>query len=168
VPRVAATEIEGAVLAALKTRQQADASDGIDALERIVVARSRLLLTMANGDLPRQEIGIPWTAQQKNARPTIEGNGPPNDARNESLIQSVIRAHAWMHLLQDGTYGSIEELADANNIHPKVIRQNLRLASLAPEVTCAILDGSRPAGLSLARIPKVLSLKWADHRSLLD
>jgi DNA invertase Pin-like site-specific DNA recombinase len=168
VPRVAATEIEGAVLTALKTRQLADAADGIDALERVVVARSRLLLTMANGDSPRQEIGVPWTAQQKDPRPTMEANGSPNDARNESLIQSVIRAHAWMHLLQDGTFGSIEELADANNIHPKVIRQNLRLASLAPEVTCAILDGSQPAALSLARIPKVLSLKWTDHRSLLD
>jgi site-specific DNA recombinase len=169
VARIAATEIEDAVLAALKTQQQAtDASDSIDAIERVVVARGRLLISMASGDLPRQEIVVPWTAQQKDARPTIEGNGSPNDARNESLIQSVIRAHAWMHLLKDGNYSSIEELADANNIHPKVIRQNLRLASLAPEVTCAILDGSQPAGLSLARIPKVLSLKWTDHRSLLD
>jgi hypothetical protein len=156
------------VLAALKTHQQAaDASDSFNVLERVVIARSRLLITMASGDLPRQEIVIPWIAQQKDARPTIEGNGSPNDARNESMIQSVVRAHAWMYLLQDGTYGSIEELADANNIHPKVIRQNLRLAYLSPEVTSAILDGSQPTSLSLAQIPKMLSLKWTDHRSLL-
>jgi site-specific DNA recombinase len=108
-----------------------------------------------------------WTAKEKDAEPTVENNGLPNDGRNESLIQSIVRAHAWMHLLQDVTYGSIEELADANNIHPKVVRQNLRLAFLSSEVTSAILDGSQPASLSLARIPKLLSLKWADHRSLL-
>jgi hypothetical protein len=27
----------------------------------------------------------------------------PEDARNESLIQSIIRAHVWMKCLQDGT-----------------------------------------------------------------
>ena len=136
-------------------------------LERVVIARSRLMVTMASGELQSQEIVIPWVAQQKDARPTIEGNGSPKDARNESLIQSLLRAHAWMHLLQDGTYGSVEELADANNIHPKVIRQNLRLAYLSSEVTSAILDGSQPAGLVLARIPKLLSLKWTDQQSLL-
>jgi site-specific DNA recombinase len=171
VARIAAAEIEGAVLAALKAHQQADASDDpptmIDLVERAVVTRNRLVITIASGDLPRQEILIPWTAQQKDARPTIEGNGSAKDARNESLIQWVVRAHAWMHLLQDGTYGSVEELADANNIHPKVVRQNLRLAYLSSEVTSAILDGSQPANLSLARIPKLLSLKWTDHRSLL-
>ncbi|MEA2895974.1 MAG: hypothetical protein QOJ84_1589 [Bradyrhizobium sp.] len=168
IARIPAAEIEDAVLAALKTHQQAvDASDSIEVLERVVVARSRLLITIASGDLPRQEIVVPWIAQQKDARPTIEGNGSPKDAPNESLIQSIVRAHAWMHLLQNGTYGSVEELADANNIHPKVIRQNLRLAFLSPEVTTAILDGSQPASLSLARIPKLLSLKWTDHRPLL-
>jgi DNA invertase Pin-like site-specific DNA recombinase len=167
VARIAAAEIEGTVLAALNTRQQADATDNTDMIERVVVARSRLLITIASGDLPRQEIVIPWTVQQKAARPRIEGNGSSKDTHNESLVQSVVRAHAWMRLLQDSAYDSIEELADANNIHPKVVRQNLRLAFLSSEVASAILDGSQPASLSLARIPKLLSLKWTDHRSLL-
>jgi site-specific DNA recombinase len=169
VTRVAAAEIEGAVLAAVKQQQQvANAPDAIAALERVVIARGRLLITMLSGDLPGQEIVIPWAVQQKEARPAIEGNGSAKDARNESLIQSVVRARAWMHLLRDGTYSSIEELADANDIHPKVIRQSLRLAYLSPDVTAAILDGSQPTSLSLARIPKLLSLKWTDHQPLLE
>ena len=168
VARVAAVEIEGVVLAALKTQQKAaDACEAIYVLERVIVARSRLLITMASGDLPRREIVIPWAAQQKDARPTVEGNDSPKDARNVSLIQSVVRAHVWTHLLQRGTYGSIEELADANNIHPKVIRQNLRLAYLSSEVTSEILDGSQPAALSLARVPKLLPLSWNKQRDLL-
>jgi site-specific DNA recombinase len=168
VARIAAVEIESAVLAAVRTHHQAaDASDSTDVLDRVVVAPGRLLITMAGGDLPRQEISTPWAAQQKDDRPTIEDNGSAKEARNEGLIQSVIRAHAWMRLLQDGTYSSVEKLADANNIHPKVIRQNLRLAFLSSEVTSAILDGSQPASLSLTCIPKLLSLKWTHHRSLL-
>jgi hypothetical protein len=65
---------------------------------------------MASGDLPSQEIAIPWTAQQKDARPTIEGNGSPKYARNESLIQSVVRAYAWGALgLHDASRASFSK-----------------------------------------------------------
>jgi DNA invertase Pin-like site-specific DNA recombinase len=168
IARIAAAEIEAAVFAALKTERQAADASNIDVLERVVVAPSQLLITIAGDNLPLQKLVIPWIAPQKDAGSTIEDNGSPKDVRNDSLIQSTVRAYAWTHLLQDGTYGSVEELADANNIHPKVIRQNLRLAYLSPEVTSAILEGSQPASLSLARIPKLLSLKWVDHRSLLS
>ena len=33
--------------------------------------------------------------------------------------------------------------------------------------TAAVLDGSQPRGLPLARIPKLLPLSWAEHRRLL-
>jgi hypothetical protein len=69
--------------------------------------------------------------------------------------------------LQGGAYDSIERLAEANRIHPKVVRLALRLAFLWPEITSAILEGRQPAALSLARIPKVLPLPWTLHRRLL-
>jgi hypothetical protein len=55
-----------------------------------------------------------------------------------------------------------------NRLHPKVVRQALRLAFLSPDVTAAILEGRQPAGLSLAQIPKLLPLPWTEHRRLLD
>jgi hypothetical protein len=113
----------------------------------------------------RSEIKVRWAPTQKDPRPTIEGNDRSRDGRSESLIQSVIRAQ-WVRVLKNGTYGSVEELADANKLHPKVVRQNLRLAFLAPEVTSAILDGIQPAELALVRIPKLLALKWTDHQPL--
>ena len=72
-----------------------------------------------------------------------------------------------MHSLRDGAYESIEDLADANGLHPKVVRQALRLAFLSPDVTSAILEGRQPAVLSLAQIPKLLPLRWVDHQRLL-
>jgi hypothetical protein len=64
-------------------------------------------------------------------------------------------------------YGSIEQLAEANRIHPKVVRQALRLAFLSPEVTSAVLESKQPAGPTLARVPKLLPLSWMEHRRLL-
>jgi site-specific DNA recombinase len=58
-------------------------------------------------------------------------------------------------------------MREANSLHPKVVRQALRLAFLAPEITSAVLEGSQPKELSLARIPKLLPLSWAEHRPLL-
>ena len=97
----------------------------------------------------------------------VEGNGGSGDAHNESLIQSIVRAHVWMERLRNGAYESIEALAEANCLHPKVVRQALRLAFLSPDVTSVILEGGQPAALSVARIPKLLPLPWTEHRRLL-
>lgn len=114
-----------------------------------------------------REIKITWSSKTKDAATTVEGNSVPDVARKEGLIQSIVRAHAWMHVLREKAYGSIEQLAEANSLHPKVIRQNLRLAFLSPDVTSAILESRQPAGLSLTRIPKLLPLPWMEHRYLL-
>jgi hypothetical protein len=97
----------------------------------------------------------------------VEGNGVQEGALNEGLIQSIVRAHAWLQCLRDGAHQSIEQLAEANRLHPKVVRQALRLAFLSPDLTSAILEGRQPEALSLARIPKLLPLPWAEHRHLL-
>src|SRR6202166_4777785 len=64
IGRIAAVEIESAVLAALKTHQQQKGSDaplGIEQIRRVVVARGRLLIQLTGGpneDGPPQEIRI--------------------------------------------------------------------------------------------------------------
>jgi DNA invertase Pin-like site-specific DNA recombinase len=176
VGRVPAAEIESAVLAALeanrKDRESDNGTDPIGMLERVVVAGNQLQIRItadtADGDGTAQEIRISRSAKARDAATVVEGNGGSEGARNESLIQSVVRAHVWVRCLQNGTYESIEALAEANRLHPKVVRQALRLAFLSPDVTSAVLDGRLPAGFSLAQIPKLLPLPWAAHRRLLD
>jgi hypothetical protein len=68
-------------------------------------------------------------------------------ARDEGLVQSIVRAHAWNQALLTGTHASVEKLAEANGLLPKIVRQALRLAFLSPEVTSAILEGGQPSGL---------------------
>ena len=116
---------------------------------------------------PEQDFKIAWSPKAKDTT-SLEGNNGPDIGRNEGLIQSIVRAHAWIHNLRNEAYDSIEQLAEVNGLHPKVIRQNLRLAFLSPQATSAILEGSQPAELSLPRIPKLLPLRWTEHRHLLS
>jgi site-specific DNA recombinase len=171
VARVSATEIEGAVLAAL---EQMAATEGaptpVGEIKRVVITRDRLVVTKV-GDTDDEdanlEFEVEWSMKTRDPIPEVKNHQESESAPNEGLVQSVVRAHAWMHSLRDGSYKSIESLADANQLHPKVVRQALRLAFLSPAVTSAILEGSQPAGLSLSQIPKLLPLSWIEHQRML-
>jgi hypothetical protein len=175
VSRIAATEIESAVLAALEAEKKVRKSNNglaiIKMLERVVVGRYQLQIKFVAGAHPddaTQEIRIARSTEIRGTSTLIEGSSRSEGARNESLIQSIVRSHVWVRCLQDGTYDSVEGLAKANRLHPKVVRQALRLAFLSPDATSAILDGRRSPGLALAIIPKALPLPWKDHRRLFN
>ncbi|WP_213736233.1 recombinase family protein [Bradyrhizobium sp. dw_411] len=174
VSRIAATEIESAVLTALAHHKGDKFERGavsIDMLERIVINRDHLQITIAAGndaDDVATKIKVARSTETRGTSVLLEGNDGSEAKRNEGLIQTIVRAHVWVQCLQDGTYDSIEQLAEANRLHPKVIRQNLRLAFLSPSVTFSILEGRHSARSSLARIPKLLPLPWTQHRSLLS
>jgi site-specific DNA recombinase len=179
VGRVPAAEIEGAARTAIIAqlgqgpKGAIGSPDPLERVERVVVARDQLLISIMRsdeaGDIDdsNSEIRIPWSSNIRAPTGTVK-NGSENDAsHNEGLIQSAVRAHAWKRSLLDGKHDSVEMLAEANRLHPKVVRQALRLAFLSPGVTSAILEGKQPKGLSLAQIPKLLPLSWTKHRALL-
>jgi site-specific DNA recombinase len=174
VSRVAAAAIESAVLAAVEQHKGPSAAKtepaSIAAIERVVIAADQLLITIAgaaDADNSPLEIQIPWSIKPRDSLPTVEGDATSEATHNDVLIQTIIRAHAWMQSLRNGIYPSIETLAYAKNLHPKVIRQALQLAFLSPDVTSAILEGRQPVALSLTRIPKLLPMAWTEHRRLL-
>jgi DNA invertase Pin-like site-specific DNA recombinase len=177
VGRVSAAEIESAVLTALQSHQGREETnngqDPLGAVERVVICHDQLMLTTASSSGAADVDGIPaeikvaWSTKAKDPAAAVESDGAPEGSYNEALVQSIVRAQVWMHSLREGVYESIENLADANGLHPKVVRQALRLAFLSPDVTSAILEGRQPPGLSLAQVPKLLPLPWTEHRRLL-
>jgi site-specific DNA recombinase len=80
-------------------------------------------------------------------------------------LKSIVRAYAWLGDLSEGRYASVEELAAASDLHPKVIRQGLRLAFLAPAALDVVLCGD--ASIQLKQIPKLLPLSWHEQSSLM-
>jgi hypothetical protein len=163
VGRVSAEEIESAVLTAVQPHQgREEANNGLDpfgVVGRVVISRDQLMLTIvgSHGDSNMEgvpgDIKIRWSTKAKDAAAAVESDGAPDGSHNEALIWSIVRAHVWMHSLREGTYDSVEDLADVNRMHAKVVRQALRLAFLSPEVTSAVLEGRQPAGLVLAQTP---------------
>jgi DNA invertase Pin-like site-specific DNA recombinase len=177
VGRVSALEIEQIVCAAMTAQpgERSTQTDNeiVESVERIVIGRDHLMMTLARpaaGDHAIDanfEIRVPWSTKPSiplvsDLKTDREKVGIPR----EILIHSIVRAHAWKQSLLDEIYGSVEELAEACKLHPKVVRQALRLAFLSPDLTSAIFEGEL-ADLSLARIPKLLPLAWAMHRHLL-
>jgi site-specific DNA recombinase len=172
--RVAAVDIESAVLAALAQCQGSSATKtepaSITTVERVIIAADQLLLTIggaAEADGTPLEIRLPWSIKPRDSLPTVEGDATSEVTHNEPLVQAIVRAHAWVQALQVGIYPSIETLAEASNLHPKVVRQALRLAFLSPDVTSTILEGRQRSALSLAQIPKILPVSWEEHARLL-
>ena len=71
-------------------------------------------------------------------------------------------AHVWLKQLSDETYSSIEELAAAAKIHPKVVRNRIRLAYLSPNLARAILHGDNHVP-TLAELNSTVPLGWHEQ-----
>lgn len=107
-------------------------------------------------------IEIPWQAPAKKS-PALPPPSIDTDQPDSKLLQAIVRAHAWLRDLQSGKFDSVEALALSVKLHPKVVRQQLRYAFLAPSINEIILTGEQLPSLTLARIPKTLPMTWSEH-----
>ena len=174
ITRVAAQLIEAIVEASIRERinglgKSAPTESVFERVDRVTLKPNAIEIAAVKvGDETNplfQTFELPFEAKDSSSAFRIE---PAHCGRpDQKLLQSIARAHAWLNQLSDGTHPSIESLAAAAKLHPKVIRQALRLAFLAPEITEAILVGSQPPDLSLPAIPFALPLRWADQQQTL-
>ena len=171
IPRVAAQQIEAMVEA--EVRQQATGMNEFASAGSIFERIARVAMKAKSIEVTARIAGdenspiiktfeLPWVTKDRSTAIRIEPSqrGMPD----QKLLQAVVRAHAWLNNLTTGRHLSVEDLAHAAKLHPKVTCQALRLAFLAPDITTAILDGTHPTELTLRRIPKLLPLSWSRHR----
>jgi site-specific DNA recombinase len=170
VTRVAAPEIESIVEAAVRKELDIPTTEIeviAERIERVVLGSAVIGITFSNDQAgsSHRTLDLPWTRPEMSR--THVQPADPGDKPNQKLLEAVVRARAWLADLQTGRFSSIEELATTGKLHPKVVRQALRLAFLSPHITTAILTGDPSANLKFAEIPKVLSLNWLPHRHIL-
>ena len=67
-------------------------------------------------------------------------------------------------MLDEGVYGTVSEISDAENIS----KSYLRLALLAPDIVEAILAGRTDHGMMLEHLERPLPMSWDDQPSLLS
>jgi DNA invertase Pin-like site-specific DNA recombinase len=165
VKRVPATEIEQLIEQAIREQlrlEHSAPSDIFDGIDRAVINSNHIRITMKPAYTGRP-IEIPWKATKAIAVTVIE---PTDQSKSDpKLLQAIVRDHAWLNDLTSGRYDSIEALAKDVKLHPKIIRQQLRLAFLAPAITEAVIAGGAGKKLTLAGIPKTLPLSWSKQQT---
>ncbi len=118
-------------------------------------------------------VSVPLTLRRRGGRkwiitPLKEPDWkPPRSRIDSTLVKALARAFRWKRLLENGTYGSVVELATAEEINEAYVRRILRLALLAPPVVDAILDGRQPPSLRLEDLRGDLAIEWRTQCRLL-
>jgi hypothetical protein len=84
-----------------------------------------------------------------------------------AVVKALARAFRYQKLLDEGRYGSISELAEAERLERGYLGSLLRLTLLAPSLVQAMLDGRQPDGVTLPRLLEPFPLVWvAQHDAL--
>ena len=174
VARVASSSIEEPVIEAL--RNQVSAGPSVDNttlldrhLSRIELSEKHLVIFVhpdlqqpndegANGSTPALQIKLPWSLNSRASSSSESGVSDCSDEPDPKAVQAIVRAQRWVTALADQKYASVEELAASARLHPKVVRNELRLAFLSPYIVEAILSGA--GELTLRNLRKVGALNW--------
>jgi site-specific DNA recombinase len=86
---------------------------------------------------------------------------------NPTLIKALARAHSWVARLLSGQASSIRAIAQAERLTGRYVARIIPLAFLAPDIAEAILEGSQPQDLTLAKLCQHLPLAWPEQRRTL-
>src|SRR5512132_2186838 len=78
--------------------------------------------------------------------------------------ETLVRAHRWKRLLEDGKYRSAGELAEAEGATRSFVNRLLRLTLLSPDIVEIILDGRQSKGLQLEELTRSLPSKWEEQQ----
>jgi hypothetical protein len=91
---------------------------------------------------------------------------PPSPLVDRSLVRALARAFRWRRLLDEGVYGTLDELAKAEHVSQSYVSRVLRLTLLAPDIIEAILDGRQPVAMRLEELLDGFPVEWAEQRTL--
>jgi hypothetical protein len=83
-----------------------------------------------------------------------------------TLVKALARAWRWQRMLDEGFYGSITQVAEAESLNPSYVSRILRLTLLAPQIVEVILGGHQPSGIQLQAMLDRLPASWATQMAL--
>jgi DNA invertase Pin-like site-specific DNA recombinase len=141
----------------LRSGVMASVTEAVVHSKKIVI----VLQTTESSD-PAETIEISWQVPVKSTPAPLLSSTNLNQP-DPKLLRAVIRSHSWLRDLQSRKFNSIEALAASANLHPKVVRRELRYAFLPPSITGTIVNGDPSQTLALAQFPKRLPFAWSSR-----
>jgi len=123
-----------------------------------------------NGQL---SVRIPFTIRKRGGKKLIitpdgAASAPSRAHVDNAMIKAIARGFRWRRLLENGTYGTVEEIAAAEKINSSYVSRVLRLTLLAPDIVEAILDGRQPAEMTLAVLMRPFAVGWREQAEALS
>lgn len=115
-------------------------------------------------------VDIPMQWKRRGGRKVIiapDGSddwAPAKPRHDETLIRALARAHRWKRMLEEGTRGSVSEIAEAEKIDRSYVNRLLRLTLPAPDIQESILDGRQPKGMRLKDLTRAMPSAWGEQR----
>jgi hypothetical protein len=89
---------------------------------------------------------------------------PSEPLVDRALVRAMARAFRWQRMLDDGMYGTFDELAKAEGVSQSHVSRMLRLTLLAPDLIESILEGQQPEGMRLEGLMEGFPDHWGCQR----
>ena len=84
-----------------------------------------------------------------------------------AMLKALARAHRWQHMLNDGRYASISEMAATEKLDRGYLGRILQLTLLAPDIVEAHLDGRHAAELGSPKLMRPFPVDdWPGQRAV--
>ncbi len=93
----------------------------------------------------------------------VSNNAKDGGEMNFTLAAAIAKAWAWQEQLETGEFGTLGELATANNVDRTYVGRILQLTSLSPKIVEQILSGNEPDGISLRQLRKGVPFFWSEQ-----
>ncbi len=91
---------------------------------------------------------------------------PANDGGvDPHVLKAIARAWSWRRKLETGAVGTIQDIAQAEEISDRYVGRILRLAYLAPAVLEKILIARVSPAVSLKDMATIADLPWAEQEA---
>jgi hypothetical protein len=124
----------------------------------------------ANSDGQTITVRIPISIRKRGGRKLVlapDGKTEMTFNRriDNSMVKAIARAFRWQKLLEDGTYGTIAEIAEAEKINESYVSRVLRMTLLAPDLVEGIVNGSCSVDSTLANLMRPFPVAWTSQRA---
>jgi hypothetical protein len=113
-------------------------------------------------------VRIPISIRRRGGKKLVlcpDGKSAPSFSRriDNSMIKALARAFRWQELLENGTYATIAEIAEAESINETYVGRVLRLTLLSPEMIEVIMRGRHPDSWDLALLMRPFPVVWNEQ-----
>lgn len=178
VRRVAAGEVEAAVLDALRSRVPGTERVGSNlsdrdlirsCIEKVSVRSNHILIELAAPDGEEERTASLKIAFTRSAKPRKGIAYVPNasttisDQMRDTLLTAIVRSHDWVDGLISGRTSSPAETAEREKLSEAHVRFLAPLAYLSPRVIEAITEGRAPADLTVSHLARNLPISWNEQ-----